>query len=209
MARAKACVALLVIDNEPLQREAWNDLRRARKRLDKASQDLKRHEETDEPAFHAWLAREFPTLLSSVRELAQQVQAKGHIVQTVQAEAFFTGRSPAAVWRAMQNPQPTEPQPDRERADKDGARDIEDEMSEEARRFFEGKGLDPDNPFARAFDHVDINDNRVARPKHRYFPVRADTRQLFLLQLLNNVHLDSPESIVLRVSNFFLASEDG
>jgi hypothetical protein len=147
MARAKGCAALMVVDNEPLQREAWDDLRRARKRLDRASQDLKRHEETDEPAFRAWLARSFPTLLSSVRELSQQVEARGRIVQLVQSEAFFTGRSPAAVWRAMQNPKAVDAPP----PPNDEGWDAEEEMSEEARRFFERTGIDPNDPFAKEF----------------------------------------------------------
>lgn len=143
MARARTCVALLVVDNAPLQREAWDDLRRARQRLEKASQEIKRHEDADEPAFRSWLARMFPRLLSSVRELAQQVEAKGRIVQLVQSEAFFTGRSPAAVWRAMQNPTAATPRPERASRAQDG----DDDRSEEARRFFERTGIDPDDSF--------------------------------------------------------------
>jgi len=37
-----------------------------------SQRDLHRHEETDEPAFRAWLANTFPTLISAVRTLAQQ-----------------------------------------------------------------------------------------------------------------------------------------
>lgn len=149
MARARTCVALLLVDNVPLQREAWGDLRRARQRLDKASQEIKRHEDTDEPAFRSWLARTFPTLLSSVRQLAEQVEAKGRIVQLVQSEAFFTGRSPAAVWRAMQNPAPAPARPEPRASHDDEDRD--DDMSEEEKRFFEDNGIDPDDAWSGGF----------------------------------------------------------
>lgn len=183
MARAKACAALLVIDNGPLQREAWDDLRHARKRLDKAAREMKRHEETDEPAFRAWLARLFPSLTSSVRELAQQVEARGRLVRLVQAEAFFTGRSPAAVWRAMQDPKPAgipEPEHGKEH-------DTEDKMSEEARRFFERGGIDPDDSFAGGMDAVPSR--RSARAAHETDPAVVDARTIYR-RLVQQLHPD-------------------
>lgn len=160
-ARTNRCVALLVIDNAPLQATAWAELLRARKRLEKASREIHRHEETDEPGFRAWLTATFPTLLSAVRELAQQVDAKGRLVQTVESEAYFTGRSPASVWRAMKNPPPAaESRPDE--AEREGAgrpppwnggpqMPDEEELDEEMKRLFEREGIDENDPFADAF----------------------------------------------------------
>jgi hypothetical protein len=45
--------ALLVIDHERLQGEAWAEFHTARKRLDRAARVQQRHEENDVPAFSA------------------------------------------------------------------------------------------------------------------------------------------------------------
>lgn len=93
---------LLVIDNRPLQEAAWASLRRARQRLEKATKDLHRHEEIDEPAFRSWVGATFPELVNAVRELSLGVETKRRLVEAVSSEAFFSGRSEAAVWREWQ-----------------------------------------------------------------------------------------------------------
>jgi hypothetical protein len=101
-ARINRCRFLLVIDNAPLQAAAWTELQRARKRLEKATADLHRHEEVDEPAFQAWLGRTFGKLMNTARELAMQVATKQRLVDDVSQEAFFSDRSEAQVWREWQ-----------------------------------------------------------------------------------------------------------
>lgn len=96
------CRMLLVIDNAPLQAAVWAELQRARQRLEKATSDLHRHEDVDEPAFHAWLGRAFPEIVNATRELAMKVEAKRRLVEEVVNEAFFTNRSESAVWREWQ-----------------------------------------------------------------------------------------------------------
>src|SRR3954468_15689113 len=91
--------ALLVIDEEPLKRTAWSDLHAARKRQEKAARDLHRHEEVDRPAYEEWLHRTFPTFVTRLRELHEEVFAKGQRVQAVQAMAAYTGRSARKIWR--------------------------------------------------------------------------------------------------------------
>lgn len=146
--RVNRCVGLLLIDNAPLQAEAWAELTRARRRLEKASREIHRHEETDAPGYRQWLAKLFPALLSRVRELAQQVEAKGRIVEAVEAQAYFSGRRPATVWRAMQNP----PKPGKE--DPEPPPEIDPEKAEEAafedemKRLFEREGIDENDPAA-------------------------------------------------------------
>ena len=152
------CRALLVIDNQPLQAAAWADLRRARKQLEKATRDLHRHEETDEPAFRAWISTAFPTLVSAIREIAQQVEAKSQIIEAVERESFITGRSAGQIWREWQQSggRPPEPTPDRDDA-VDGsplddlAADAEAVFDEEMKRLFADEGIDDDDPFASAF----------------------------------------------------------
>ncbi len=152
------CRTLLVIDNAPLQAAAWSALRRARKQLEKATADLHRHEEIDEPAFRAWISNTFATLVSSVRELAQQVEAKAHLIDSVEREAFFSGRSPGKIWREWQQNggHPPEPTPDQADA-RDGrpadksAANAEADFEEEMRRLFGEETLDDDDPFTGAF----------------------------------------------------------
>jgi len=96
------CRFLLVLDNVPLQQAAWRDLSAARKRLEKATRDLHRHEQVDQPGFRAWIGATFPELVSSVRELAMQVVAKERMVGAVMSESMFTGRTPRTIWREWQ-----------------------------------------------------------------------------------------------------------
>jgi hypothetical protein len=95
--------ALVVIDEAPLKRAAWAELHTVRKRQEKAARDLHRHEEIDLPAYNAWLHRTFPTLLTRLRELHQEVFAKAQRVETVQAIAAMTGRSARKIWREQKD----------------------------------------------------------------------------------------------------------
>lgn len=155
---ANGCRALLVIDNQPLQAAAWAALRRARKQLEKAAGDLHRHEEIDEPAFRAWISNTFATLVSAVRELAQQVEAKGHLIDAVQRESFFTGHSPGRIWREWQKSGGRPPEQPIAQADaSDGrppdkaAANAEADFEEEMKRLFGEEGIDDDDPFTGAF----------------------------------------------------------
>src|SRR5690349_109432 len=74
-------VALIVIDNRPLQREAWAEFHSARKRVEKVTRDLHRHEQTDQPAYDAWLYHTFPTVISELRRLHEEVFNKSQQVQ--------------------------------------------------------------------------------------------------------------------------------
>lgn len=91
--------ALLVIDNAPLQRAAWAEFHTAQKRHDKAARDLHRHEQIDVPSYEAWLHRTFPVMITTLRELHEEVYSKSQRVQHVQAMAALSGRSPKKLWR--------------------------------------------------------------------------------------------------------------
>jgi hypothetical protein len=143
------CRTLLIIDNRPLQDAAWGELLRARKRLEKAASDVHRHEETDEPAFRAWLANTFPTLISAARELAQQLDAKLRIVQAVETEAFVTGRDAGQIWREWQRSggRPSEDNA-RNAARPEEPPDLEDIFEEEMKRVFAEAGGNGETAFA-------------------------------------------------------------
>jgi hypothetical protein len=152
------CRVLIVIDNQPLQAAAWADLRRARKLLEKATRELHRHEETDEPAFKAWISTAFPTLVSTIREIAQQVEAKSQIIDAVERESFFSGRPAGQIWREWQKsggrppeslfePEDIEDFP----SESDLPADEEAVFEEEMKRLFAREGIDEDDPVASAF----------------------------------------------------------
>ena len=161
------CRALLIIDNRPLQNAAWAELLRARKRLEKAASDVHRHEETDEPAFRAWLANTFPTLMSAARELAQQLGAKLRIVQAVEAEAFVTGRDAGQIWREWERSggRPREEEIPKE-SSADEPPDFDRLFEEEMKRIFAEAGADQEASFDDALgggrrERPDANEARA------------------------------------------------
>lgn len=190
------CCALLVIDNRPLQTAAWEDLVRARKRLEKATRDLHRHEEIDEPAFRAWLANNFPTLISAVRTLAQQIEDKARIVQVVQNEAFFTGRSPARIWREWQQaggrppepPQSEENENEFEPPPPDSPEDAEAAFDQEMKRLFSEDGIDEDDPLAGAFRNAAQEIFGFGGARHEG-PEARDARAIYR-RLVQHLHPD-------------------
>jgi len=98
-AAAAECTAILVIDHVRLQDSAWAEFHTARKRLEKTTRDLHRHEETDVPAFNGWMHRTFPLLITRLRELHDEVATKASKVQAVQDEALYAGGSLKRIWR--------------------------------------------------------------------------------------------------------------
>ena len=90
--------ALLIIDQRPLQNAAWAEFHSARKRSEKADRDLKRHEESDAPAFQSWLAQTFPQHLTALREIHQDLAQKVAAVRAVEFQAAMSGRSLKKLW---------------------------------------------------------------------------------------------------------------
>ncbi len=92
---------LVLIDVTRLQGAAWGEFHTARKRLEKASRDLHRHEQVDTPAYERWVHRTFPTLITKLRQLHEEVAAKSLRVQRVQEIAMLTGRAAKKIWRDL------------------------------------------------------------------------------------------------------------
>lgn len=143
----------MVIDSAPLQRAAWAEFHAARKRHDKAARDLHRHEQVDVPAYDAWLHRTFPVMITTLRELHEEVFTKGRQVEAVQAMSAITGRSPKKLWKEQKayeaNPEGFDrPSGDDEGGAKQRRRPTEDDFfgeeddsfSREAEDFFRGFG---------------------------------------------------------------------
>jgi hypothetical protein len=103
----------MVIDHERLQSAAWAEFHTARKRLDKTTRDLHRHEEIDIPEYETWLHRTFPLFVTKLRELHAEVSAKALKVRAVQAQALYSGGSLKRLWR-QQKERDANPEPVRE-----------------------------------------------------------------------------------------------
>ena len=129
---APPCRALLVIDHERLQAAAWAEFLAARRRLDQTARDLHRHEEIDVPAFNAWLHRSYPQEVTALRELRDEVAAKGARIRLVQVIAARTGRSPKRVWREQK--EAAAPQELHGESHAEGEADGADEPKASARR---------------------------------------------------------------------------
>jgi hypothetical protein len=141
---------LVQIDNAPLQAAAWRELEQARHRLKKATRDLHRHENVDAPEFRAWLGQQFAQAVSEIRDLSAQVERDSMRVRQVEAEAFYSGRSPRAVWREMQRPPADEPE--REAPDEPGPPPDDVDWAEEARER-ERESADED-PFTQFMNNL-------------------------------------------------------
>ncbi|MEO7413704.1 MAG: J domain-containing protein, partial [Opitutaceae bacterium] len=117
-----------MIDHERLQSAAWAEFHTARKRLDKTTRDLHRHEEMDIPAYNQWLHRTFPLLVTSLRELHTEVARKTRQVEAVLARASVSGGSLKRLWK-----QQKEREANPERAEENATND-DDEGSSSRRR---------------------------------------------------------------------------
>lgn len=91
--------ALVLIDQRPLQQQAWAEFKRAQRLQEKAAQDLHRHENTDMPAYVRWLHTTFAAKVSEARELHAKVMMLAGQVQQVQRMAMMTGRSYRDLWQ--------------------------------------------------------------------------------------------------------------
>ena len=78
--------AIVVIDQEPLRRTAAAACTDAMARLEKARAGWHRFEREDKPAFARWRAREFGPLLSTAREIEEQIRERQSLIHEVEME---------------------------------------------------------------------------------------------------------------------------
>ncbi|MDB6094262.1 MAG: hypothetical protein JWM32_1824 [Verrucomicrobia bacterium] len=106
--------ALMVIDHGRLQGAAWAEFHSVRKRLEKTTRELHRHEEVDVPAYNEWLHRTFPVELTTMRELHEEVATKSEQIEAVQARAAIFGGSLKRLWREQKERAAAEREPEPE-----------------------------------------------------------------------------------------------
>jgi hypothetical protein len=80
------CGVIVLLDQEPLREVVAADCTSAMARLNRARSGWHRFERKDKPAFARWRAREFGALLSTAREVEEQIRAAQTLVHEVEME---------------------------------------------------------------------------------------------------------------------------
>jgi hypothetical protein len=93
-----SCRALLVIDNEPILRQALRDCRVALRQRDKARAEWEHFTQVDQPAYERWHHRQFGSTMQEVHELNQRIAEAERLLQEVQFEIFMRG---GPAWEAF------------------------------------------------------------------------------------------------------------
>jgi hypothetical protein len=186
------CRILILVDNAALQAAAWKRLSAAQKKLEKATHELHRFEQEDQPAFQRWLQQTFPQMISELRELAMQFAAKSAMVDDVEREAWATGRTPTQVWRRRKDREASGESADLFEESEDEAdwfeRQIDEafeaEFAEEFGDIFRQHGIDPnsDDPAVREFVEF-VSQHQPAAPS-------ADAKAIYR-RLVQRLHPDS------------------
>jgi hypothetical protein len=176
--------ALLVIDHARLQGAAWAEFHTAQKRHQKVARDLHRHEEIDTPAYEAWLHRTFPVLMTTLRNLQEEVSTKGRQVQLTRALATYTGRSAKKLWQEQKENKGRPPQRPEE------ADDVEDDArkARQHRRDPDDDFFRDDDAFGRRSRRRDRDDYEPPRPPPAP-PRSSDARDLYR-RLVQHLHPD-------------------
>lgn len=174
--------ALIVIDDVPLKRVAWAELQEARRRHDKAARDLHRHEQVDVPAYDTWLHRTFPTFVTRLRELHQDVFTKGQRVQQAEAIAAMTGRTARKIWQELKKQEANPARPEAETG-REGARGRRDPFGPEDDFFG-----DEDNAAGDFGAGPDDRFDSIPPSAHRPRP-GADARDVYR-RLVQRLHPD-------------------
>jgi hypothetical protein len=99
---------LIVIDQEPLRKNAASECSRAMAQLEKARAEWRRFDREDRPAFERWMAATFGGMLTKIREVEARVGEKEMFIAEVEMEMMFGGRGGygAAYQRVMKHRAP-------------------------------------------------------------------------------------------------------
>src|SRR5690606_123394 len=100
-AAGRSTTALLVIDQEPLQRAARQQRAAILKRLATAQRSLERFEESDLPQYEQWQAARFGEALTQLRELSRRADEAGGLVEQVNFMRYVSGASARRCYEAV------------------------------------------------------------------------------------------------------------
>ena len=97
----KAVLEIIMIDQEPLRREAAADCTSAMARLERARAGWHQFEHKDKPAFARWRAREFGPLLSRAREVEVQIRDHQALIDEVEKEMRRLFQDPHTAYQRV------------------------------------------------------------------------------------------------------------
>jgi hypothetical protein len=155
----RRCLALLVIDNEPIRDQVELELQTVREAIERCEEEIARHQELDLPGFRQWMAVQCSDLLNERRLIEEKIWSLRARLSAIQgltqhgirnvAEAYFWFREieenrtaiPPYVRRAWQEVTVGRPE-------KQGARAVE------SGRFDEGPDDEDDDAFAGWSDEM-------------------------------------------------------
>jgi hypothetical protein len=93
--------AVVVIDQQPLRRQAAADCTSAIADLERARADWHQFEHKDKPAFARWRAREFGPLLSRAREVEVQIREHQAVIDEVEIEMRRLFQDPHTAYQRV------------------------------------------------------------------------------------------------------------
>ena len=98
---ASIASAVVVIDQQPLRREAAADCTSAMAELERARAGWHQFEHKDKPAFARWRAREFGPLLSRAREVEVQIREHQALIDEVEIEMRRLFQDPHTAYQRV------------------------------------------------------------------------------------------------------------
>jgi hypothetical protein len=190
---------LIRIDAEPVRQRARRDYEKARRDLEKARRELERFKAEDQPAFARWLHSTFGTLLTTMRELGQQLDDKEGLIGEMEDVSLFEGVEMGDAYRLVMHrrahpdearddfPPPFEPGNDSSKGKKTGRENDPD--ADPGPDPFSGSADPFDEFFKDPFRHAGRSAGAVPKPT-----VSGRVKSLYR-QLVRKLHPDVQETM--------------
>lgn len=139
--------ALLVVDNEPIRREAMRALNEAQVELDDLTRQFAVFRERDKPLYSSWLMRTFSSILSEIQEIGWKIHERRSFVEAVLREAAHSDIPFAEAYERLEAGQAQAPGNEAWGAPS-AAEDDEESDDEAVRELFvedlQARGINPD-----------------------------------------------------------------
>ncbi|HEY0790613.1 MAG TPA: hypothetical protein VGD78_06070 [Chthoniobacterales bacterium] len=93
--------ALITLDTESIRKNAFQQIQKQRKALEKETQILDRFLHADQPSYFRWLASVAGDLLTQVREAESELEHLENLVAGVQRRVWMQGITPQRAYREL------------------------------------------------------------------------------------------------------------
>ncbi len=146
--KLSASRVIVVIDNEPIRKQALKSYQSAEKSVLRAREEIEVFEAQDLPAYHRWEASVFGPLLTEIRTLEAQVAEKHEILAAIEDEAFWSSCGVVAAYRKVMKRMESPETMDEEDWDEGPDPFAGDEAQDSSDRMFGNTDLPPGFDFA-------------------------------------------------------------